>query len=170
MGLDLVPNEYCPCACHHARGVKHFVACCDGLPIDFWDKIDEEVALYGSAESTAKGRSSTYEEPSEWMSYIIDKKTGSHFVVPAQTQSLMIDMAQTFDQWEKGEKDPFFMPGETAPSRYSAFPIYGDSVQSFELKDKCPNCGGPSEWFYSRSANGVSRIVCESGCRYGDMH
>jgi hypothetical protein len=69
--------DECTCSCHKFPGVKHFTACCDGLPIDFWDSVDEELELFGSAESSKpKGRSATYEPPGDWLSFVNDKKTG----------------------------------------------------------------------------------------------
>jgi hypothetical protein len=74
---DFLNQEDCTCRCHEVKRIPHEVACCDGLPIDFYDEIDKEMELFGSAESSRpKGRSAAYEEPDEWMSFIHDKKTG----------------------------------------------------------------------------------------------
>lgn len=29
----MIPANHCSCPCHHTPGMKHFVACCDALPM-----------------------------------------------------------------------------------------------------------------------------------------
>lgn len=65
----------CDCACHTTPGVPHEVACCSGLPIDFWESSYDPFFI-GQVSSKPRRRSDNYESPDEWMSFINDKRTG----------------------------------------------------------------------------------------------
>lgn len=72
---EWISPEQCSCACHRTRGVSHVVACCSGLPIDFWE-VEYDPHFIGKESSKPKRRSETYEDPDEWLSFIVDKTTG----------------------------------------------------------------------------------------------
>lgn len=74
---ELTSVSECDCMCHRMPGVSHVAACCDGLPIDFWEsEYEEPVEMSRQPSSKPRGRSTTYEEPDEWMSFIHSKRTG----------------------------------------------------------------------------------------------
>lgn len=63
----------CSCSCHTVRGVGHLIACCDSIPIDFWEC---EYDRYVDDARHRWQRSAHYEGPDDWMCYINDKRTG----------------------------------------------------------------------------------------------
>lgn len=77
MDEELISQDDCECDCHVIAGVCHVVACCDGLPVDFWEQeYDDPIEQSRQPSSRPHVRSSNYEEPAEWMSFIHSKTTG----------------------------------------------------------------------------------------------
>lgn len=77
----------CTCTCHTTAGVTHVVACCSGLPIDFWES-EYDPYFIGRVSSKPRGRSSSYEPVEDWMSFINDKRTGKPLAGPGSERAV----------------------------------------------------------------------------------
>lgn len=68
----MLSQAECTCRCHSRTGVTHEIACCDGLPVDFWEKEYDP----HFERKPASRRSAHFESPDDWMCFINSSKTG----------------------------------------------------------------------------------------------
>ena len=76
MTSEWLDEAECSCACHSRAGITHSVACCNGLPIDFWEENYDPYFVGNESTGRPKKRSAWYEPAEDWMSFIHDKTTG----------------------------------------------------------------------------------------------
>lgn len=76
MDEEYVSQDDCECDCHSTSGVEHEIACCDGVPVDFWSVYEDVIEQSRTLSSRPRGKSPHDEPVDEWLCYVVDKRTG----------------------------------------------------------------------------------------------